>query len=183
MSIVEAGPAPHWYVIHTNPGQENRADNNLQAWRVETFVPLVKGRRQNRFADEPTYIIKPLFTGYIFARFEARNLLHKVRFTRGVHSVVGFGNGPVPVDHEIISIIRSRMGVDGLVRIGDDLRPGDEVVVTEGPLKDFIGIFERPMKERERVMVLLNVVSYQAHVELDRNLLKRLSGLRQANAS
>jgi transcriptional antiterminator RfaH len=166
---------PSWYVIHTNPRQEDRADSNLRGWQVETFAPRVKQPRINPYTGESNYITKPLFAGYIFARFDLEELLHKVRFTRGVHSLVSFGEGPVAIDDEIISFMQSRVGVDGFVKIGDDFKPGDLVVVKDGLLKNLTGIFERDVKESERVMVLLNVVSYQAHVELERKTLKKFS--------
>ncbi|MGH9754026.1 MAG: transcription termination/antitermination NusG family protein, partial [Blastocatellia bacterium] len=79
---------PRWYAIQTHPKQENRAESNLKAWNVETFFPRIKDCRFNEFTGEPSYFIKPLFPGYLFSRFALNNLLHKVRFTRGVHSVV-----------------------------------------------------------------------------------------------
>ena len=166
---------PSWYVIHTNPRQEDRADSNLRGWNVETFTPRVKQPRYNSYTGGSNYITKPLFAGYIFARFDLEELFHKVRFTRGVHSLVSFGDGPVAIDEEVISFMQSRVGKDGFVKIGDELQPGDVVVVKDGLLKNLTGIFERDVKESERVMVLLNLVSYQAHVELERKMVKKFS--------
>lgn len=167
-------PVPRWYVVHTHPKQEDRADYNLRAWNIETFLPKFRERRHNPFTGEPLYVVKPLFTGYVFARFDLGSLYHKVRFTRGIHSLVSFGDSPNPVDEEIINIVRLRTGKDGFVRIGDELRPGDRVAIKEGPLKDFTGIFEREMKESERVMILLNTVGYQARALVERGVLKRV---------
>jgi len=165
-----------WYVIHTNPRQENRASSNLMAWNVETFAPQLKEHRYNQYTGESGYVIKPLFPGYIFARFSPDKLLHKVRYTRGVHSLVSFGEGPASVSDEIIGIIRSQMGKDGAVRIADDLKPGDRVMVKDGPLKNFTGMFEREMNDSERVMVLLDLVSYQTHIEINKVMLKKVQG-------
>ena len=160
-----------WYVIHTNQRQEKRTENNLRAWNVETFAPEVKTWRRNQFTGERICCIKPLFSRYIFARFNLERLFHKVRYTRGIHSLVSFGEGPVEVDDEIISVIRSRMAPDGFVRICNDLKPSDVVVIEDGPLKDFTGIFEREMKDYDRVLVLLNMIKYQARVQVDRDFL------------
>src|SRR5689334_16613864 len=80
-----------WYVVHTNPKQEERADSNLRAWGVETLHPKLKTRRFNEFTGAPTVTTKPLFPRYIFAKFNAREQLAKISFTRGVHYVVSFG--------------------------------------------------------------------------------------------
>src|SRR5205085_8571472 len=116
-----------WYVVQTNPKQESRADLNLRAWNVETLAPKFKQYAYNQFTGKPTLIIKPLFPRYIFARFRPKDALHKIRYTRGVHSVVSFGESFTRVDDEIITLIQSRMQKDGFVLIGEKFAPGDEV--------------------------------------------------------
>lgn len=166
--------AVHWYVIHTHPRQEDRAERNLRSEGLETLFPKLRERRYNQYTGEPTQIIKPLFPRYLFARFNASELLHKVSYTRGVHCVVAFGGRPTPLESDIIALIQSRIGADGFVRIGEELKPGDQILVRDGPLKNFIGIFEREMKGSDRVMILLTTIGYQAHVMIERDLLQRL---------
>jgi transcriptional antiterminator RfaH len=165
----------HWYAIQTKPKQEERADSNLRAWGVETFFPKVKERRYSPYTKEPTFIIKALFPRYIFARFNANKLINKVRFTRGVQSVVSFGDSPTPVDDEIIFIIKSQIRGDGFIRIGEEFKLGDKVIVKNGPLRNFIGIFEQKIKDTDRVSILLDSVSYQARVVIERERLKKIS--------
>ncbi len=157
-----------WYAIHTHPKQEERAESNLRAWQVETFAPRYKQRRYNQYTNHPSQLIKPLFPRYIFARFVASELLHKVRYTRGVHSVVSFGQEPLPVDDELIAIIQARRSEDGFIRIGDELKAGDHVMIKAGHFKGFTGIFERSMKDADRVMIMLKTVGYQPHVVVEK---------------
>jgi transcriptional antiterminator RfaH len=163
-----------WYVIHTHPKQEERAERNLRSEGLQTFYPRIKERRFNKYTGEIGYVIKPLFPRYLFARFDPYVWLREVRYTRGVHCVVSLGESPTPVDGEIIAIIRSRLGDDGFVRIGEKFHPGDLVMVKDGPLKSFVGLFERDMRDSDRVMVLLTTVGYQAHVMIERDLLKKI---------
>ena len=162
-----------WYVVHTHPRQEDRAISNLSAWKVETFTPRFKERRLNQFSGRPTYLIKPLFPRYIFVRFKLVDLYHKIRYTRGVHSLVTFNDKPTAVDDNLISILRSRIGKDGFIQMEEELKPGDEVIIQEGPFVGFSGIFEREMKEVDRIMILLKTVSYQAHVMVDKEKVRR----------
>lgn len=97
MSRFTSVDTPSWYAIRTHPKQESRADENLKAWRVETFFPRTRDCSFNELIGEPSYFIKPLFPGYLFARFALSRLLQKVRFTRGVHSVVCIGSDPALV--------------------------------------------------------------------------------------
>jgi transcription elongation factor/antiterminator RfaH len=156
-----------WYAIHTKAREEDRAGDNLRAWNVETFTPKIRERSYNQFALRPTYEIKHLFPRYIFARF-ALNILQKIRFTRGVQDIVGFGHGPALIDDEIIEIIKSRLD-SGFVRIDDDLKAGDEVIIKDGPLKSFVGIFKHQVGSSDRVLIMLTTVSYQARVVINRD--------------
>jgi len=167
-----------WYVIHTHRRQEDRVGNNLGALGIEALIPRVKKRLYNNYTGEVTHLVKPFFPNYVFARFDVHNLLYKVRFTRGVHSVVCYGTTPAQVDDWIITTIRSRAGEDGCVKIGENLKPGDEVIIENGPLKDFKGIFERETSEVDRVMILLQTVSYQAHLVIEREMLKKVGQLK-----
>jgi transcription elongation factor/antiterminator RfaH len=166
-----------WYAIHTHPKQEDRADENLQAWHVETFAPKLRARRANPYARTPTYYTKHLFPRYIFARFKTDEFLHKVRYTRGVESVVGIGTNPSPIDDQVISLIKSHSDDQSVIQINDGLKVGSEVVISDGPLRGFTGIFERSMKDSDRVMILLNTVSYQSHIVIERELIRETGTL------
>jgi len=168
--------APCWYVAHTHPRQEERANSNLLAWGVETFIPKMKVIRYKAFTGEPIPLIKPLFPRYIFARFRLSDLYYKVRFTRGIRSLVSFMDKPCPIDDELIDLIKSRMDEEGLVRTVDNLKLGDEVIIKEGPLKSFSGVFVREMKDEDRIMILLRTVNYQAHVVIERGKVSKLGG-------
>jgi len=165
----------NWYVIHTHPRQEARVENNLRNAGIETLFPRIKKYRYNGYVCEATHKIKPFFPNYIFARFEAMKSLHNIRLTRGVHSVVCYGATPAIIDNWIIVAIQSRMEEDGCIEIKEALKPGDEVIVEDGPLKDFRGIFEREASDIDRVVVLLRTVSYQAHLVIGKELLVKVS--------
>ena len=164
-----------WYAVHTKSKQEDRADCNLRAWKVKTLAPKIKERRYNEYSGKVSYLVKPLFPGYIFAYFKLCEFLQKVRFSRGVNGVVSIGGKPVPIDDEIIDIIIAREGSDGLVRLNEELRPGDKVMVRKGPMRNLIGLFERHYNDQERVSILLATVTYQNRLVLEREAVKKIS--------
>src|SRR3990172_2536177 len=90
-----------WYAVHTKPRQEAVAEVFLSNSGVETFYPKIG----------PS---KSLFTGYIFVKFDADTQLRLVKYSRGVSSVVNFGDKPAQVDELLIDSIRSRIK-DGFV--------------------------------------------------------------------
>ena len=170
----------NWYVVHTHPKQEDRANLNLQACGIETLNPKLRANRYNEFSGQQIRIVKPLFPSYIFARFRYNDSNHRVRFARGVHSLVSFNHGPAPVDDEIIEMIRSRIGSDGFVRAHEELKAGDAVVIKDGRFQNLYGVFEREMEDADRVSILLNAVSFQAHVVVDRSLVNKVSQERES---
>lgn len=164
-----------WYAIYTKPKEEQRAELNLMTHGVETLAPKVLDRRTNEFSGRPTYFAKPLFPRYIFARFDAERTLHKVRYTRGVHSIVSLNGQPVKVDESIIEVIKSRIREDGFVKIGEELNVSDKVVVKSGTLKNFQGIFERRVKATDRIMILLTAITYQGRVSVEERLVGKVA--------
>jgi len=172
MKSLLAADCPCWYAIHTRPRQENRADSNLRAWNVETFFPRVQDLRYDKVTGTRSYRPKPLFPNYLFARFVLNNHLQKIRYTRGVHSVVCIGDTPTAIDDRVIEIIAAQCCGEGFVKIGDDLKPGAKVLIQAGPFKGLTGIFERETKDTDRIRILLDSACFQAHVELDRQLVK-----------
>jgi transcriptional antiterminator RfaH len=175
MNKVTIEDLARWYVVHTHPKQEERAVSNLRVLGIPIFDPKIRERRHNQFSIALTYVTKPLFPRYIFAQFKVNDLYHKVRFTRGVYSVISFGEGPTPIAEEVIMLIRSNIKEDGFVRIDEDVKPGDRVMVKDGPLKNLAGIFEREMKDTDRIRILLESVSYQAHIEIERDMVEKAS--------
>ena len=161
----------HWYAVRTKSNQENRAAANLKAWQVETFTPRLRERSTSNYSDQ--FVIKPLFSRYIFALCDD-NLVSKVNGTRGVQNVVSFGGRPVPVDNEVIDLIRSRLDNDGLVQL-EEFSTGDKVQVKSGNLKNLCGIFQQKLKDSDRVKILLSTVNYQSHLVIDREMIEKVN--------
>jgi transcription elongation factor/antiterminator RfaH len=153
--------AANWYAVRTKPKQEARAESSLRSWGLEVLAPRVREVRHTA-SNARTYVAVPLFPSYLFARFDAASLLVKVRLTRGVHSVVGFGEYATPIDEAIVELIRGRIGEDGFVRI-EEPNAGDSVKVVEGPLRALTGIFQC-RRSQDRAMILLTL--FGAHVQV-----------------
>lgn len=164
-----------WYVVHTHPKQEDRTNANLMACGLETLTPKLRVKKYNEFSGKVTHLVKPLFPSYIFSRFKYNDVFHKVRFTRGVRNLVSFNNQPALLDDEVVDLMRAQIGGDGFVRTLDELKAGDEVVIKDGRFQNFRGVFEREMPDADRVRILLNTVSFQAHVVVDRAMVNKVT--------
>ena len=164
-----------WYVLYTKAQEEDRAEKNLTAWGIETFYPKIKKKQFNQFTGKAIEFSRPLFPRYLFARFDIEKTLHKIYNTRGVDKVVGFNGIPTQVDDQVIALIQSKVAADGFVCLNDDLKRGDEVRINDGSLKGINGVFDRRMKDKNRIMVLLNTINYQASLIVASDLVQRAS--------
>ena len=158
---------PEWFAVCTHAKQEGRAYYNLQAAGVECFNPKIKEYRRNQFTGAVTFVARPLFPRYIFARFRPEASLRKVRFTRGVLKVVSFNLKPAPIENEVIEFMKARVGNDGFLSLGETLKPGDKVRIKDGPWSAIVGVVEQNTHSGERVQVLLTAINYQARLMIE----------------
>jgi transcriptional antiterminator RfaH len=165
-SIIPSTVQPSWYVVQTKTWAEGRVEARLVSRSIETFLPRIENPRRRR--PPP---IEPLFPGYLFVHLTlSQNLLDIVRWTPGVRRLLGSGEFPLPLDEQVITTIRSRLGEEGFIRVGLLFVPGDRVRIAEGPMAGLCGILERLVSRANRVRVLLDLM--HVPVELDWRLLE-----------
>ena len=163
----------NWYVIQTKPKKEEEADSYLSTRGVEIFNPLMEtfALRNGRMNKE----LKPLFSGYIFGKFDLEQNYPLVRWGRGVKKVLGFGGYPTSISEEVVEIIKERTDTEGIVRLKQNFKANDVIRIKTGPLKDLLGIFERWVSDNERVRILLNLIGYQPAVEIHYSMIEKVA--------
>ena len=161
----------NWYLIRTKSGNEQRAAFNLSNQGIEVFLPLYKAHQFN--FGKINEMKKPLFPGYLFARFDLSSQYHQVKWTRGVSKIVAFGDFPVPVSERIIQAIKGRVGKDNLIKLDEDWREGDIVEIISGPFRSLQGIFQRKISDKGRVKILLSLLGADVSVHISKWQLKR----------
>jgi len=74
-----------------------------------------------------------------------------------------FGGEPAVVPDALIYSIRQR--VDAITRAGgellSDVKPGERILIQEGPFAGYEAIFDVRLPGKERVRVLLKMLSYR----------------------
>ncbi len=160
-----------WYVIYTKPHKSDYVEMNLSHLGIEVYNPKYQTKRIIR--RRPQVVTKQLFPNYMFARFSLAENYRKVKYARGVVKIVGNSDTPIPVDNEIIETIKSYQNGGYVVINKPEFKVGEKVEIHNGPFAGFKGIFEREMKDRERVMILLDAISYSARVEVHRESVRR----------
>ena len=152
-----------WDALWTRSRHEQVVREQLEQKHVETFLPTVT--RWSRWKDRKKKIDWPLFPGYCFARFNARERLPILKCT-GVVSIISFEGEPAPIpEHEIDSIrtlIDSELAYDPCPMI----REGMMVEVAHGPLKGVIGRLIRK-GAHARLVLSVDLIGQAVSVEVD----------------
>ena len=156
----------NWFVINTKPKKEFQVEKLFTEGGIKIYCP--KYMHENK--------IKTFFPGYGFVYFDFPAQYQLVKYTRGVKRVVGNRGSPTPIPEKVISEIKSRE-IDGLIELykyGEEPEVGDEIEVVEGPLKGIRGIFKKELTAKERVIILLNYVTYQGQLIIEKEKLKKV---------
>ncbi|MGC8779831.1 MAG: transcription termination/antitermination protein NusG [Anaerolineae bacterium] len=139
-----------WYALNTKPQSEARVARALMARNYEIFLPLLPTAADER--------IQPLFPSYLFVRCDLEVVsVASLQWIPGLRRIVSFDGRPAVVPDAAIALIRSRLRQieeqGGLPT--HNFKPGDEVVIDEGPLAGLRGIFQGPLGPAERVQILI----------------------------
>jgi len=161
-----------WYVIQTKPKKEVETSRRLGNMGLECLLP--KALDYRTVNSRPVMIEKPFFPNYLFVKLIPAQHYYKAKWIKGLARFVGWGDRPAPIAEEVVASIRSRMDEGGRVKTELDVKPGEQVRIKSGPLKDFIGIFKKKMSAQDRIRILLQVVGSQVSVNVLGSLVERI---------
>jgi len=154
-----------WFCLRTQQKHEYMAARHLrQIEQVEVCHPRLRFARAYR--GRKIWVTEPLFPGYVFARFNWKDSLCRVRYSPGIQNVVHFGNGWPTVPDDAISEIRSAFGPDELRVISEQVTTGDEVQIIGQLFHGLKAIVTQVMPGRQRIAVLLEFLGRQTTVEI-----------------
>jgi len=159
-----------WFAVHCKPRHEKVVSEVLRGKGYEEFLPLYRGRHRSggRFKD----VFLPLFPTYLFCRLDPTHRL-PVLSTPGVHSIVGAGKRPLPVDDAELEAIR-RLTSSGLSLLPwPFIHAGDHVRLEEGPLRGLEGILHAT-STGPRVIVSVTLLQRSVAVPVDRRWIRPL---------
>ena len=156
----------NWFVLNTKPKKEYQVERLFEEGGFDFYCP--------KYIQESRK--KPFFPGYGFIYFDYPAHYKLVKYTRGVKKIIGNQEGPIPVHEKIIQQIKLREinGYIELEKYGGIPEIGDEIEIMEGPMKGLRGVFRKELTEKERVVMLLNYVSYQAQLIIEKKKVKKV---------
>ena len=166
----------HWYVIHTQTGQELKVKSNLEG-KIQT-VPtgvlvgqvLVPTERVAEIRGGKKRISeRKFFPGYLLIQMAMTDeSWHLVRTTPGVTGFIGAGRRPVPLsEDEVSEILRQTEERKDRPTPRVSFQKGEGVRVIEGPFTNFSGAIEEVNAQRGKLKVLASIFGRQSPIELE----------------
>jgi len=163
----------NWYLIHTKILQERVALENLERQGFECFLPLIRAEKLLR--GQLQVVQEALFPRYLFIRLATwpeSQSWSPIRSTFGVSRLVTFGQTPAKIDDALVSELRAKSeSTEVQLR---HFEPGDQVVVTTGPLVGEHAIYQMA-DGQGRVMVLLNLLSKDVRMLVSPSGIRKVS--------
>ena len=162
-----------WYAVMAKPRKEQTSVFFLEQVGIETYYPeineylSIRGRQCARRIG--------LFPGYFFARFDCDRQYRTVSYCRGVRKIVTFGQVPAEVELDLLDDIRRGLSRQDIIPIIPRPRHGEVVRISQGPLAGVEGIFDSCLSGKERVVVLLQALSYQTRAIVKLSDIERFS--------
>ena len=155
-----------WYLVHTLPHAERRAQLHLGAQGFRTHFPTIQ--KTIRHARQLRTVQAPLFPRYIFLVLDlGRDRWLSVWGTPGVSSLFTSENRPVPVPEGVVETLIENTDEANLALFSSGLKTGQSVRILTGPFVDFVGTLER-LDAAGRVRVLLDMMGTAVPVALRR---------------
>lgn len=173
MSALESSisDSREWFALYVRTKWERNVAHHLNDKGFETYVPCLLVRR--KWQDRTKSIEVPLFSNYVFCRFDPRHRFPIIT-TPEVHSIVGIGKNPTPIpDEEIRAIqrvIKNGQSVESVERM---IVPGERVVVVSGPLTGLRGIVLR-VKNTWHLVVSITLLQRGVKTEILRDAIESL---------
>jgi transcription elongation factor/antiterminator RfaH len=163
-----SSPGKRWFAVFTLPNKEAQARLGLARQGFEVFIP--QRFRTVRHARRTTTVLRPLFPRYLFVRLDPKSARWRsINGTRGVASIVSFGDQPTPVPINLVEAIASNCDAHGVVQMAEDFRLGQSVCFEAGPFANLVGVVDR-LDGQDAVGVLLEIMGRRVVVRVPRDL-------------
>lgn len=161
----DRGSTVAWFCLRSQPKHEHIAASHLrQMEEIEVFNPRVRFARATR--QGPVWVTEALFPNYLFAKFDWKTSLARVRYAPGVSNVVHFGSKWPTISDQVINELRLMIGQDEIQVIPKEFEPGDKIKVAGGLFHGLEAVITQVMPGQRRVMILMDFLGRQTSVEV-----------------
>jgi transcription elongation factor/antiterminator RfaH len=157
-----------WFLVHTLPRSEARAEVHLRAQGFRTYLPKIN--RTVRHARRFRNIQAPLFPRYMFLILDlSRDCWLSVRSTIGVSTLFTCEGRPIPVPASVVEDLISSYDQTA-ESLASRFARGQSVRILSGPFAELIGTLDR-LDAGGRTRVLLEIMATMVPVTIHQRAL------------
>jgi len=152
-----------WYALYTKARAEKKVYEQLTAMSINAYLPLRRVLRQ--WSDRKKWVEVPIISSYIFVNISAKDY-SKVFDANGVVAYVSHKGTAVIIPEHEIEIMRrtidNKIGFD--IKEGN-LKKGQEITITSGPLKGIKGIVD-DVKGNKKLYLNISNIGYTLVIDM-----------------
>ena len=157
-----------WHVLHVRPRCEKKIAKYCDSTNLEHYLPLRTEHKvyQRRKVD----VLKPLFPGYVFAKFNAfqRILVFK---SQQIVRILQVKDQASLIDE--LSQIRKALEINPCLNACSAVERGTLVRIISGPFQGMEGMVAT-LKDQTRVVLNVDIIGKGVPLETDLDILERL---------
>lgn len=158
-------PQERWYCFTTQPKREHIAATSIKVRvGIKAFCPRIAYRKKTKRGI--VRFVEPLFPNYIFVFCEINQHLRHILSMQGVKTVVKYGERIPYLPSSFIDELARHFPEEIKEMKDPEIKPGQEVLLTEGPFKDLRAIVESYAPTTDRIRVLLELLGRDISVEI-----------------
>ncbi len=172
-----AGEAPkHWYVIHTQTGQEDKVKASLDTKAqqgvaggllAQVLIPTEKVSEVR--SGKKRISERKFFPGYVLVEMALTDeTWHLIKNTPGVTGFIGAGHKPVALsEDEVAQILKQTEEKKERPTPRVMFEKGEGVRVIEGPFTNFSGVIEEVNLNRGKLKAMVSIFGRATPLELE----------------
>ncbi len=155
-----------WFVLYTKPKQEFKAETQISAAGVETYLPTITQIKQ--WSDRKKKITEPLFKGYIFVFGTERDRITSLEQPSIVNSIF-FNGKPATIPPKQIEDLKKVITSDEEVVVSELIKVGSRVIVADGAFKGVEGIVYSSTNNENLIAISIELLNRSVSVKLPVN--------------
>lgn len=156
----------HWWALRTRANFEKTVADQLAGRNFDAFLPTY--RTFSKRKDRRKLVTLPLFSGYLFVQTDLSVFENRVAVlrTRGLASIVGGPEGPLPVQRREIENIQRVCESERLIEPYARIEVGKPVRVVSGGLAGVTGVVIEIKGKGKRIICNVNLLNRAVAAEL-----------------
>lgn len=140
----------YWFVLSVKRKSEIKITNHLESAGHLVYCPTITTVKQ--WSDRKKKVIEPLIATYIFIKIKEKDRA-KVFEVPGVLNYLFYLGMPAKVQNKEISILQDFLKAGTLLSSIENIKLGDNHIITEGPFKGKNGVVQEIRKNRIQLIL------------------------------